>query len=174
MRRRDPEDSEGRHAPWTARASPHGWVYGVPLESSGSLRLMLIAQARWVLSDQMSSAWSRSASRSSTCSSPIDRRSSPGGVRLCGPSIDCRCSMRLSTPPRLVARVNNCVRAARREPPARARHCGSSVRAKRWPMGNPAGRRANGCRSRAAWARPTCGARRARMRARTQHAGARP
>ena len=34
------------------------------------------------------------------------------GVWLCGPSIEARCSMRLSTPPRLVARVKIFVRPA--------------------------------------------------------------
>ena len=35
----------------------------------------------------------------------MERRSSVSGVRVSGPSIDCRCSIKLSTPPRLVARV---------------------------------------------------------------------
>ena len=69
---------------------------------------------------QPPSAWSRSAIRSSTCSRPIDIRSRPCGVRLCGPSIDARCSIRLSTPPRLVARVKS-LRAPRRPRIASAR-----------------------------------------------------
>ena len=62
----------------------------------------------------MSSARSRSAIRSSGCSRPIESRSSVSGVRVSGPSIDCRCSIRLSTPPRLVARVKILVSVGQR------------------------------------------------------------
>ena len=42
------------------------------------------------------------------CSRPTETRKRPCGVRLSGPSIEARCSIRLSTPPRLVARVKSC------------------------------------------------------------------
>ena len=45
-------------------------------------------------------------------SRPTDTRSRPCGVLLSGPSIDARCSIRLSTPPRLVARVKMSTLAA--------------------------------------------------------------
>jgi len=48
------------------------------------------------------------ATRSPTSSIPTDNRSKSGGTGLAGPSMLARCSTRLSTPPRDVARANNC------------------------------------------------------------------
>src|SRR3989442_3252163 len=48
-------------------------------------------------------AWRRSSIRSSGCSIPTDRRSRLGCAVEYSPSLDARCSMRLSVPPRLVA-----------------------------------------------------------------------
>jgi hypothetical protein len=53
------------------------------------------------------SACDRSAIRSSGCSRPIDTRSRLTGVADVGPSTLARCSIRLSTPPKLVALVNS-------------------------------------------------------------------
>src|SRR6185436_7303591 len=52
-----------------------------------------------------SSASSKSSTRSSACSSPTDKRSRFSAVVLPGPSLELRCSIRLSTLPREVARV---------------------------------------------------------------------
>src|SRR6266496_3873205 len=57
-------------------------------------------------------AWARSATRSSGCSSPIERRRRPSGARVLSPSTEARCSTRLSGPPRLVARAKRRRRAA--------------------------------------------------------------
>src|SRR5881392_3543982 len=59
-----------------------------------------------------SNACRRSAIRSSLCSSPTESRRSVGGVFDVGPSLDWRCSIRLSTPPNDVARVKTFVFAA--------------------------------------------------------------
>src|SRR5882724_78673 len=58
------------------------------------------------------SAWVKSSIRSSGCSRPIDTRSRLTGVVVPGPSIDARCSTRLSVPPKLVARVKTRIFAA--------------------------------------------------------------
>src|SRR5258708_28747025 len=52
-----------------------------------------------------SSACARSSIRSCGCSRPIDSLNRFWGMRDLTPSLDARCSMRLSTPPRDVARV---------------------------------------------------------------------
>ena len=48
------------------------------------------------------------------CSRPMDNRKRPSGEVVPAPSIDARCSIKLSTPPRLVARVKIFVFAATR------------------------------------------------------------
>ena len=50
---------------------------------------------------------SKSAIRSPVSSIPTDRRSRSGGTGLSGGSMPARCSIRLSTPPSEVARLNN-------------------------------------------------------------------
>ena len=57
-------------------------------------------------------AWSRSSIRSSGFSSPTDKRSRFSGTLVPGPSTDARCSIKLSTPPRLVALVKSFARPA--------------------------------------------------------------
>ncbi len=69
-------------------------------------------------------AWSRSAMRSSACSMPIESRTSSGGAVEPVPSLVARCSIRLSTHPRDVARTKSLARetaatAASRPPRAR-------------------------------------------------------
>src|ERR1700742_238683 len=59
-----------------------------------------------------SSAWARSAMRSSVSSMPTESRSRSGGHGVSGPSTEARCSIRLSTPPSEVARFQICTRAA--------------------------------------------------------------
>ena len=58
------------------------------------------------------SAWSRSSTKSSAFSRPMDNRSKPSGEVVPGPSMDARCSIKLSTPPKLVARMKIFVFAA--------------------------------------------------------------
>ena len=60
------------------------------------------------------SACARSAIRSSACSSPIETRSRFCGVVEPGPSLEARCSIRLSVPPRLVALTKSFTREAAR------------------------------------------------------------
>src|SRR6185369_17443110 len=70
------------------------------------------------------SAWARSATRSSAFSRPTETRRRPSGARVRSPSMEARCSTRLSGPPRLVARVNRRRRAATSK--ARARPPGTT------------------------------------------------
>src|SRR5438067_9723449 len=60
------------------------------------------------------SACSKSSIKSSGCSRPIEQRNKLSGEVVPGPSIDARCSIKLSTPPKLVARVKISVLAATR------------------------------------------------------------
>ena len=68
------------------------------------------ALSGWWAESRHPSAWSRSAIRSSGCSNPTDTRMRSRGVLVSGPSTSARCSTRLSTPPRLVARVKSLMR----------------------------------------------------------------
>src|SRR5580704_797446 len=57
-------------------------------------------------------AWTRSRNRSSISSRPTERRSRSDGHGVPAPSIDARCSIRLSTPPSDVARFQSLTCAA--------------------------------------------------------------
>src|SRR5262249_23467658 len=81
-------------------------VDGDITEPASNMTLLRPSGARLCRWSAQARAWWRSSIRSSGCARPIDSRKRFSGVRVPGPSIDARCSTRLSVPPKLVARVN--------------------------------------------------------------------